>query len=182
MLLLIAGKTAVGKDSVCKYLEELGIKKIKTYTSRPMREYESQGEPYHFVTDDEFKILSEQGYFAEETSYKVADGSIWRYGTAIGDISKDNMCLIVNPDGLKYYSKLTTLDTYVVYLYADNGVIWNRLRQRGDDAAEAKRRLEADDEDFKDILDYCDIAIRNNGNESPEDIAKVIKYLYEMHK
>lgn len=182
MLLLLAGKTSCGKTTIAKELEKLGIKNIITYTSRPMRNGESQGDPYHFVTDEEFQVLSNQGYFAEETKYKVADGSIWRYGTAIGDIQKDNMCLIVNPDGLKYYSKLTSVDIYTVYLYADNGTIWNRLRQRGDDAAEATRRLEADNEDFKDILDYCDIAIKNNGNDTPEDVAKAIKYLYYTHK
>lgn len=182
MLLLLVGKTASGKTTIQSELEKLGIKKITTYTTRPMRENESEGNPYYFLSDEEFKVMDSQGYFIETTSYEVATGDTWRYGTSIYDTQEDNACLIVNPDGLKFYSKLENLDICVIYLYSDTGTTWNRLRSRGDDNAEANRRIEADEYDFRDVLDYTDFAIRNNGQKSPEELAKIIKYLYEQKR
>lgn len=177
-MIILCGMTSTGKTTVAKELEKLGIKNIVTYTSRPMREGEVEGINYHYLTDEEFKVLDEQGYFIESTSYEVAGGSVWRYGTAIGDLKNDR-CLVANPDGVKFYSRLSSLDTFIVYLFTNEAMIWNRLRGRGDDSNEARRRIEADREDFKDIMDYCDVAIKNDGSKTPEKMAKIIKDVYE---
>ena len=42
-LIIIAGKSGSGKDAVVNELCRRGYKRIKTYTTRPMRQHESQG-------------------------------------------------------------------------------------------------------------------------------------------
>ena len=52
---------------------------------------------------------------------------------------------------MKQFKKLPELNPISFYITAGEETIWNRLRERGDNAAEARRRLNVDDEDFKDI-------------------------------
>lgn len=85
------------------------------------------------------------------------------------------------PERLKEIKKNEVLNPIVFYIVADDETIWNRLRQRGDSSKEARRRLNADDIDFQGIDKYMDFAIRNDGSESPEFIAKLILWLY-LHK
>jgi guanylate kinase len=66
-MIIVAGPSGVGKSSfVDKIIGELPILvDIKTYTTRPMRVGESEGDPYHFVTLEKFDELIEQGFFVE---------------------------------------------------------------------------------------------------------------------
>ena len=55
----IMGKSASGKDTIFKRLvqdESLCLKTIVSYTTRPMREGEKDGEEYHFVSGKSWKI------------------------------------------------------------------------------------------------------------------------------
>lgn len=66
-MIIVVGPSGVGKSSfVDKITEELPkIKDVITYTTRNMREGESQGSPYHFVSKDEFLKKREDGFFVE---------------------------------------------------------------------------------------------------------------------
>ena len=176
-MLLLLGKTAAGKDSVKKELVNLGMKPIVTYTTRPMRDGEIDGVTYNFVTNEEFSRLDFEGFFLETTSYTVANGDVWYYGTPLNQLDNDRV-IIVNPDGLAAIKKLQSVCPVAVEILADEDVIWNRLRERGDDAPEARRRINADDEDFRDVDKYIDLAIRNE-HTTPEKLAKIIKAYYE---
>ena len=63
-------------------------------------------------------------------------------------------------------------------LLADTGTIWNRLRERGDNSAEATRRLDADRRDFEGITEYIDFAIRTDGDMNIEEIVNLIDKIY----
>ncbi|NJL25152.1 MAG: hypothetical protein HC902_08230 [Calothrix sp. SM1_5_4] len=66
-LLLVIGPTAVGKSSIIeKALADYPrLCDIITYTTRPMRAGEFEGNPYHFVSDEKFKQLQVQDFFLE---------------------------------------------------------------------------------------------------------------------
>lgn len=66
-MIIVVGPSGVGKSSfVDRITQELPqIKDVITYTTRPMREGEGQGNPYHFVAESEFKKLRDQGFFVE---------------------------------------------------------------------------------------------------------------------
>ena len=158
------------------------MQSVVSYTTRPMREGEMDGVIYHYISEEDFFDKQNNNFFAETTSYNVAvdGGQTWYYGSAIKDLTDDKVA-IMNPEGLKEIKKIKSLNPVVFYIIADDETIWNRLRQRGDNSEEARRRLNADDADFQGIDKYMDFAIRNDGSESPEFIAKLILWLY-LHK
>ena len=58
------GKSSTGKDTIYNRLlasEELGLKRIVPYTTRPMREGEQQGVEYHFTDEEGFQKLKAAG-------------------------------------------------------------------------------------------------------------------------
>lgn len=176
-MLILVGKSAVGKDTIQKELINLGYKPVVSYTTRPPRYNEVDGIAYHFISKEEFLKKKQEGFFAETTSYNVASGDTWCYGSAIEDLAKDKV-MIVNPEGLKQIKKIKTLNPIAFYLMADEETIWNRLRKRGDDIEEARRRLNADDIDFTGIIEYVDFCLRNDLGINPEKMAKFINDLY----
>ena len=182
-MLIICGKTASGKDSIVKELERIcGLKRAVTYTSRPMRDGETNGVEYHFVSQEEFLELKSQGFFAETTAYQISKNTTWYYGTSKDSLKEENAVIICNPDGLKYLRKQPELDLTVFYINATEEVIRGRLIKRGDHPEEAERRLAADNEDFKNIENYYNYAIENNGRKSPTILAEEIWLMYKTEK
>ena len=164
-MITLSGVSCSGKSTILKQLALIGYDPVISYTTRPMRDGEQDGVDYHYITNDEFKDLRAEGFFAETTEYNIDSNKTWMYGTAKRDLS-DNKIAILNPDGL-------------FLLIADDVTIWNRLRQRGDDSIEANRRIKADKEDFSDINSYVDFAIRtDNDLLNINDIANLIDEIY----
>ena len=92
MNIVLLGKTGSGKSAICDWLvDNLRYDKIVTYTTRPKRDGEVDGEDYNFVSEKEF-----------DTKDLVLVTSIYgnRYGTKREDlIDADNKVIIVDPDG-----------------------------------------------------------------------------------
>ena len=180
-MILLIGKTSSGKSVIQKELIKLGYNAGVTFTTRPPRPGEVDGVDYNFITKEEFLAKESDGFFAEYTSYNVASGETWYYGSAIKDLTDDKV-MIVNPEGLKKIKKIASLNPVAFYLMAEEETIWNRLRQRGDDAAEARRRLNADDMDFAGIVNDVEFCLRNDLGIKPEAMAKFIHELYTTVK
>lgn len=177
-MLVLCGKTASGKDTVLKELIKLGMKKIVTYTTRPMRNGEVDGESYYFINEEEFLFMKDNEFFLETTSYKVATGETWHYGTPKNQIGNDKV-IILNPDGVKFIKSHMEYNPIIMYLNVDENILLERLKERGDNLTEAGRRLEADDKDFLNLDLFWDFGIRNQNIEI-KTLAKTIYGLYQM--
>ena len=142
MIYVIIGRTASGKDTIVSKLIKSGCKRIVTYTSRPMRKKEKNGETYHFVTKEEFEALIQSGFFAEWRSYDTVDG-VWYYGSSIDSYDTDeDRIIILNPDGFsKIKNILEPEKVKSIYVYSNIKTIRNRLKKRGDKKEEAERRM-----------------------------------------
>lgn len=176
-MILLVGKSCSGKDTIQKELIKMGMNAVVSYTTRPPREDEVDGVAYHFITEEEFLEKERQGFFAETVSYNVSGDRTWYYGSAVKDLTDDKV-FIVNPYGLRQIMKLESLNPIAFYIMANDDIIWNRLRQRGDDAAEARRRLSADDVDFIGIDKDVHFAFSNDIGLSPKTLAEMIMYTY----
>lgn len=176
MLICLIGCTCSGKSTILNELHQLGVEKIVTYTTRPPR---SKDEFYYFLSDDEFYTLNNMGYFATISQFEIDTDTVWQYGVAKANVFDDekDRCLIINPQEVDYYRNLD--NCIIVYLYANNEIIWNRLRTRGSGADDARRRIESDTEAFKGILDKVDFAIKNDGYTPSEEIARYIKAILD---
>ncbi len=72
VLLILTGPSGAGKDTVIARLMEKHpeIIKIVTTTSRSMRENESEGKPYHFISREEFEERIAEGAFFEWVEFR----------------------------------------------------------------------------------------------------------------
>lgn len=188
MITCILGKTASGKNMVSKLLvNNYGYKRIITYTTRPIRKGEIDGETYHYISDEEFKKKMEENFFIEYQSY-VTEHGIWYYGTAQSDVDtvkdrEEEYLLIVTPSGLKKIEEKLGYSLKSVYIYSNNKTIKERLISRGDDKNEAVRRIQQDNIDFKGIEVLVDRIVYNNIGKEIDVVAKIINhFIREEHK
>lgn len=66
-MIIVAAPSGAGKSSFVEKLasEDIRFHDIITYTTRSMRHHESQGKPYFFISQDEFKKKVSDGFFIE---------------------------------------------------------------------------------------------------------------------
>ena len=95
----ILGQSSTGKDTIYKNIledETLGLKDIILYTTRPIRDGETDGKSYHFVSEKEYEDIKKSGLIIEERSYNTMHG-VWRYFTVKDssiDLSNNNYVII----------------------------------------------------------------------------------------
>lgn len=166
----LMGKSSSGKDTIFKKLiedEELSLKTIVGYTTRPMREGETEGVEYHFVDENRMMELEKQGKVIERRSYDTVHG-VWSYFTVDDgqiDLKGDDRYLLIGT--LESYEKVRNYfgKEYLVPLYitVDDGVRLQRAldREKSQDKpkyAELCRRFLADEKDFsKENIERCQI-------------------------
>lgn len=85
-LIYIMGKSSAGKDTIYqKVKEKIDTNLYIPYTTRPMREGETQGREYNFITREEFNILEKEQKVMENRNYNVinknGERDIWTYAT-----------------------------------------------------------------------------------------------------
>ena len=158
-IIFLMGKSATGKDHIYEQLahdEQLHLKRITMYTTRPMRAGEAEGVEYHFVNDDEAARLEKEGKIIEMRCYDTVIG-VWKYFTA-----DDGQIVLAESD----YLMIGTLEAYEqirayfgaehvcpIYVEVDDGVRLQRAleRERSQEQpkyAEMCRRFLADEQDF----------------------------------
>jgi len=182
MLTIVIGKTCSGKSTIVKELKKYGFHQILTTTTRPIRDKETQDIDYHFATKEAFLEKVDHNYFAEYKAYETISGT-WYYGSAREDIEKadDKDIIILTPDGYRDVIKIfPNLRHRLIYIYANNQTIKNRLMKRGDKKEEAERRIKQDYEDFKGVENLADRIVYNNENDKFSDVVdKLRSYLEE---
>ncbi len=98
-IFVVVGKSATGKDTIFKALREnrqLNLKSVVTYTTRPIREGETEGMEYFFVSRERLQELQESNKVIEHRAYKTVHG-IWDYFTVDDgqiDLNTSNYILI----------------------------------------------------------------------------------------
>ena len=78
------GKSASGKDHIYARLaaaQELGLKKLVLYTTRPIRAEEENGKQYYFVNEEKLEEFRKKKILIEARKYTTMHG-VWTYFTA----------------------------------------------------------------------------------------------------
>ena len=158
----LMGKSSSGKDTLFKKLIEdrkLFLKTIVGYTTRPMREGETEGVEYHFIDETSLRKLDADGKIIELRAYNTVHG-IWKYLTVDDgqiDLEGDDKYLLIGT--LESYEKVRSYfgkDNLVpLYITVDDGERLQRAldRERMQDTpkyAEMCRRFLGDEKDFSD--------------------------------
>ena len=154
----IMGKSSSGKDTIYKRLSARrpDMKRIIPYTTRPVREGETDGVEYFFVDQKRLNDLMDEGRVIEVRSYDTKCG-IWTYFTADdGQINLDRYDYLVIGTLVSYRALRDYFgsDKLVpIYIEVEDGLRLYRAlqRERKEKApkyAEMCRRFLADSEDF----------------------------------
>lgn len=153
----VMGKSSSGKDTLYQMLKkELEFDSIVPYTTRPIREGETDGVEYYFVTEEEVAELEEAGKIIELRAYNTVHG-IWKYFTADDaqiDLEHRNYLMIGTVEAYQklkaYYGEEHLVP---IYIEVDDGIRLQRALNREKlqeqpKYAEMCRRFLADEVDF----------------------------------
>ncbi len=184
-LFIISGLSGAGKDSVINGLKELGIDFdwLITTTTRPMRSGESEGSPYHFLSQKEFEDKIKKSVFIEYAKvYDYYYGLEKRYlDEALGGESP--VVVRVDYQGAATYKKLYP-EAKVIFLIPPPSleILDERLHKRGRDSEEIIQRRLADAKKELKTLHQWDFIVVNEEGKLNETVERVKSLILEQHK
>ena len=192
-LYVLMGKSATGKDSIYKKLlenDELNLKEVVLYTTRPMRKKETDGVEYHFVTEDRLKELRSNGKVIEERCFNTIAGP-WYYFTVNDgkmDLTTGDYICINTLAGFNQIKKYLGNDRVKpVYIEVSDIELIKRAvkreeKQTNPNVTELCRRFLADNADFSEEnlrLSEIDVKSRFNNDELEVCVDKITAYIKE---
>ena len=157
-LYAVLGPSGSGKSSLVEYAKKkTDIEEITSHTTRDMREGETEGNPYYFITEEEFNDID----FIEEVEYANN-----KYGISHKEVndklSNDkNLLVIVDIEGVNQLKYIYGDIVEIIYVYATPYECRERLeKSRGIDEASFRlsNALLNDEFNNHNIADYI---IRN---------------------
>ena len=180
-LFIVSGPSGVGEDSVIEGLKSvLPIERVVTTTTREMREGESQGNPYYFISAEEFQEKIVRGEFVEyaqeynDNFYGVTKEEIERVANS-GNIG----IWKIEWRGVVTAKKLFPGIVAIFLTVSDLAVLEDRIRRRKPDVSEEylRERMDYTREWLKhtDIYDYTVYNEENELEKAIEDIAEIIR-------
>jgi guanylate kinase len=160
-LFIYTGPDGSGRKTIAKMVATMfDMETILSYTTRPPRHYEQDGEDYHFVTEEVFKKMVDNQEFLESVEI---DGL--HYGIREEDIVKafeshNFVYLTLNPEGTEKLKKMYGDRVMRFFIYADRDTVIERQKERQDNEEDIKRHLAHYDE----IMSYknkCEFTFEN---------------------
>ncbi len=155
----IMGKSATGKDTIYKEVlkQRPDLKTIVMYTTRPIREGETNGVEYHFRTISEMEEMRDSGKMIECRMYQTVFGP-WYYFTMDDnqfDLESETNYLMIGT--LESYEKMLRYFGQdmisPIYIEVPDGIRLQRAvaresAQKKPNYKETCRRYLADEDDF----------------------------------
>lgn len=170
-VIILTGLSGSGKDTLSSMLQEsTEVQPITPHSTRLKRDGEVEGNPYYFVTTDQFQEMEKNGEFIETASYLTKFNGIEdtaHYGTAFTSISDNSISIVTIgvQAGIVLKQKLGD-SAYLVYVQVSDDERERRAKLRGSfDQLEWDNRLSQDQGRFVDGLpDDIDRVIDNSGD------------------
>lgn len=155
----LMGKSSSGKDTIFKLLkedEELGLKPVIPYTTRPKRNSEENGVDYFFIDEGTFWSYCRAGKIIEKRQYETINGT-WYYCTIDDgqfDLKNFNYLLIATLEAYKDLQRYFGAENVVpIYITVDDDIRLERAlnrerKQENPNYDELCRRFLSDNADF----------------------------------
>ncbi|MCM3585877.1 guanylate kinase [Mesobacillus maritimus] len=146
-LFIYTGPDGSGRKTIAKMVATaFDMETVLSYTTRPPRHYEQDGEDYHFVTVEQFKLMQENQEFLESVEI---DG--FHYGIREEDIVKafeshNLVYLTLNPEGTEKLKNMYGDKVMRFFIYADRETVIRRQKEREDNAETIERHMKHYDE------------------------------------
>ena len=178
LMLVLSSPSGAGKTSICKKLleTEKSLLMSISYTTRPKRKSENDGEDYFFVKRKEFDELQSKNYFVE--SALVFDHY---YGTPKNFIERNlkkgiDILFDIDWQGaqkLVDYSKNDVVSIFV--LPPSNKILLERLKKRNEDSIEiVKKRMSKAKSEISHWIEYDYIIINDDIDKSSREVITIL--------
>lgn len=160
-IFIYTGPDGSGRKTIAKMVATaFDMVTVLSYTTRPPRHYEKDGEDYYFVDEESFKKMQENQEFLESVEI---DGI--HYGIREEDIVKafekhDLVYLTLNPEGTEKLKQMYGNKVMRLFIYADRDTVYSRQKAREDSDEDIKRHMSHYDE----IMQYknsCEHSFEN---------------------
>ena len=186
------GKSSSGKDTIYKrLLEEMDIKRVVSYTTRPIRENEQDGVEYHFCTKDQENLFEQEGKIIEKRTYHTVHGP-WDYFTVddgLVDLNAHDYLMIGTLEAYESLCRYYTKDKIVpIYIEVEDGIRLSRalqreMQQQNPKYEEMCRRFLGDAKDFsKERLEECKITKIFQNKELEHTVSEIVAYINEQNQ
>lgn len=142
IIILLVGKSASGKSTICKELVKKGWIELKSYTTRPIRTNDPNDINTHtFISKEEFDKLE------NKCAYTFFDG--YEYCSTKEQVDNSDI-YVIDPDGITYFKEHYDgiRKPIVVYINCDDTVLKERILLRGDSGDKIKQRIANDNVKF----------------------------------
>ena len=178
-LIVVSAPSGCGKDTIVKKVLEKMEGQVHlsvSMTTRPMRDGETEGVNYYFVSTDEFRNKIENGEILEYTIYS---GNY--YGTPAGPVKKQlesgkSVILIIEVEGGENVKKLFPEAVKVFVIPPTFNELESRLRGRGtDDEETISKRLEIAKQELSRAGEYDYIIENDVLDDAVEDLISIIR-------
>jgi guanylate kinase len=182
--LMILGPSAVGKDTMINRLKAKypdAIYKLPSYTTRPMRNGETEGVDYFFVTKEQFQSMREKGslFGVQEYNHNYYASNKNKLKEVMADKSK---VIILNYNIETANSVKDDLDfNYVAILPPSEGELRNRLIKRGTKAEEITNRMNNSIREIQLINEANYIQYRLVNDDEERAFSKLDEHLRELY-
>lgn len=178
-LFVVTGPSGAGKDSVIERVRELGVQfaTITTTSTRPMRPGEAEGNPYYFVSHDDFEKK-----IANNEMIEWAEVYGYLYGSTRAEIdavlAKNDIVVIkVDPQGARTFKKMLPQAIAIFIKPPSLEFLEKRLVNRATDSREViAKRLAIAREELSDMSSW-DYIIANDENQldsAAQELKKIV--------
>ena len=179
MLVILSGVAGAGKDTIKKELIKRfdNVESLPSYTSRPKREGDVEGQTYNFVTREKFEQKIENGEFYE---YDVHHNHY--YGTSkklLNEKIESGKIIVkdIDVNGTEHLKDLLATDTKVVtiFLRVPKEELEARLKERIDKPSPAEIRLRLSRFEYEESkINLYDYVLKNDNLEKTVQIVMAI--------
>lgn len=178
-LFVVTGPSGAGKDSVINMVKDNGLAfaQVITTSTRPMRSTESEGNPYYFVTEEEFKAKVSGDAMIE---WAEVYGNL--YGCTkqeVEDKLANNAVVIVkvDPQGARSYKKMVP-DAHTIFIMPPSyEYLEKRLINRETDSKEViQQRLDTAQRELENLLDWDYLVVNEEDKlyEAADEVMEII--------
>lgn len=179
MLVILSGVAGAGKDTIKKELIKRmeNVESLPSFTSRPMRDGDIEGQTYNFVSREEFEKMIENDEFYE---YDIHHNQY--YGTSrklLNEKIKGGKIIVkdIDVNGTEHLKELLKEDTRVVtiFLRVPKEELKKRLEARIDKPSPAEIILRLNRFDYEESrINLYDYVLKNDNLEKTVQIIRTI--------
>ncbi len=180
-LIVLSGPSGAGKSTLLEHLlsssEDQKITTFISYTTRPRRKFEKEGQNYHFITNEEFHYLKKQDFFLEWTHvYNYYYGSP---AQKVEELLSQGKVIIKDMDlkGAEFIKAHFPQSLRIFISPPSVEVLMNRIQNRGEESeADMLLRKQLVEEQMKQASEFDHQIINDELSESLKRIKKIIAF------